>query len=217
MSSSYHLQSDGQTELLNQTLDFLWCFINACPSKWIWLPLAEFWYNSCPHSTTGLSPFVAIYGYAPKHFGISDTDSVVVPELSVWLQERQVMNDLIRQHLHRSKLRMKKQADQNRSERQFAVDDMVFVKLQPYVQSSLTPRSNLKVSFKYFGPYRVLSRIGQVAYLLDLPSSYATHPVFMCPNSRKWWLPLHQLFHLSIPSDIELPRILESFLQHRVR
>ena len=34
MSSSYHPQSDGQTERLNQTMEtFLRCFVNACPSK----------------------------------------------------------------------------------------------------------------------------------------------------------------------------------------
>lgn len=124
MSTSYHPQSDGQTERLNQTVEtFLRCFVNACPSKWLsWLPLAEFWYNCCPHSAIGVSPFVALYGHGPRQFGISDA-AVSVPELSVWLQERQLMTELIKQHLHRSKLRMKKQADQGRTERQFEVRD----------------------------------------------------------------------------------------------
>jgi hypothetical protein len=52
MSSSYHPQSDGQTERLNQSMEtFLRCFVNACPSKWSqWLAAAEFWYNASPHS-----------------------------------------------------------------------------------------------------------------------------------------------------------------------
>jgi transposase InsO family protein len=87
MSSSYHLQLDGQTERLNQTMEtFLCCFVNACPNKWFsWLSLAEFWYNTSPHSATGFSPFQALYGHEPRHFGITILDAVEVPELSSWL------------------------------------------------------------------------------------------------------------------------------------
>ena len=113
MSSSYHPRSDGQTERLNQTLEtFLRCFVNACLTKWSsWIALVEFWYNASSHSALGCSPFEALYGYPPRHFGISVLEDVVVPELSSWLQDHQVMSDLIRQHLARAKQRMKRQAD----------------------------------------------------------------------------------------------------------
>jgi len=52
---------------------------------------------------------------------------------------------------------MKKQADEHRSERQFQIGDLVFVKIQPYVQSSLAQHSNQKLAFKFFGPYRILA------------------------------------------------------------
>lgn len=117
---------------------FLYCFVNACPSKWSsWLSLAEVWYNSTHRSALGRSPFKALYGYVPRHFGISVVDSVTVPELSDWLHDRQVMTDLIHQHLSRAKERMKRQANKERSERHFQVGDLVFVKLQPYVQTTL--------------------------------------------------------------------------------
>lgn len=180
MSTSYHPQSDGQTERLNQTMEtFLRCFVNSCPTKWLQgLPLAEYWYNNCAHSAIGRSPFEALYGCSPKHFGISASDAVAVPELSVWLQDRQVMDAVIKQHLNRSRQRMKRQADKHRSERVFAVGDMVFLKLQPYVQSSLALRSNQKLSFKYFGPFKIVAKVGQVAYRLDLPAYASMHPVF---------------------------------------
>ena len=88
---------------------FLRCFANACPSKWLtWLPLAEYWYNTAPHSALGCSPFEALYGHSPHHFGISATDSVFIPDLAVWLQERRVMSELVHQHLSRAKERMKR-------------------------------------------------------------------------------------------------------------
>lgn len=54
--------------------------------------------------------------------------------------------------------------------------DMVYLKLQPYVQSSVAPREAHKLSFKFFGPYMILARVGKVAYKLQLPSSATIHP-----------------------------------------
>jgi hypothetical protein len=68
MSSAYHPQSDGQTERVNQCLEtFLRCFVHACPSQWShWLSVAQFWYNSSPHSDKGRAPFEVLYGCRPR-------------------------------------------------------------------------------------------------------------------------------------------------------
>jgi hypothetical protein len=87
------------------------------------------------------------------------------------------MQELVHQHLVRAQLRMQRQADKNRSERSFAIGDWVYMKLQPYVQSSISLRAHHKLSFKYFGPYKVTARVGKVAYRLDLPVSSKIHPV----------------------------------------
>jgi hypothetical protein len=178
LSSSYHPQSDGQTERLNQCLEtFLRCFVSACPKKWSsWLPAAEYWYNTSLHSALGCSPFEVLYGRKPRSLGLS-FDAAAPVALSAWLQERSVMQNLIHQHLIRAQTRMKKQADKHRSERSFSVGDWVYMKLQPYVQSSVLPRAHQKLSYKFFGPYRVANRVGSVAYRLELPNSSRIHPV----------------------------------------
>ena len=89
-----------------------------------------------------------------------------------------MMNTLIQQHLVHAQTRMKTQADKSRSERHFSVGDWVYLKLQPYVQASLAPHANQKLAFKFFGPFQVLSRIGDVAYKLQLPATTSIHPVF---------------------------------------
>jgi len=179
MSSSYHPQTDGQTERLNQCLEtFLRCTVHSCPKQWFkWLPLAEFWYNTAFHSASGKSPFEVLYGHPPRHFGISNLSSCSVPDLEEWLKERDLLTKLIQQQLLRAQQRIKSQADKKRSERIFQVGDLVYVKLQPYIQTTVASRSNQKLSFRFFGPFRVLQRVGRVAYKLDLPPSSKIHPV----------------------------------------
>jgi hypothetical protein len=88
------------------------------------------------------------------------------------------MTELVQQHLNSAQHRMKQQADKNRSERQFVVGDLVFLKLQPYVQASVARRSCQKLAFRYFGPYKVMAKIGSVAYKLEMSASSAIHPIF---------------------------------------
>jgi hypothetical protein len=80
-----------------------------------------------------------------------------------------VVSALLKHHLSRAVHRMKQQSDKGRFECEFQVGDLVFLKLQSYVQSSLAPRANQKLSFKFFGPYSVVECTDQVAYRLELP------------------------------------------------
>jgi hypothetical protein len=179
LSSSYHPQTDGQTERVNQSLEaFLRCFAQACPQRWAqWLSLAEYWYNTNWHSALGKSPFEILYNHPPRHFGLVPADASPVTDLQLWLDERNNVLSLLRQQLLRVQQKMKHYADKKRTFREFAVDDMVFLKLQPYIQNSVALCSNEKLAYKFYGPYRVLARVGKVAYRLDLPESSRIHPV----------------------------------------
>jgi hypothetical protein len=88
------------------------------------------------------------------------------------------MVHVVRQHLRRAQQRIKAHADKNRTDREFNMGDSVYLKLQPYVQTSIAARANHKLSFKYFGPYAVLQRIGKAAYKLRLPLGATVHPIF---------------------------------------
>jgi hypothetical protein len=72
---------------------------------------------------------------------------------------------------------MKHQADKNRTEREFVVGEQVYLKLQPFIQTSVATRGNHKLSFRYDGPFKILARVGMVAYKLDLPEDARIHPV----------------------------------------
>lgn len=142
-----------------------------------WLSSAEYWYNTAAHSAIGCSPFEALYGYSPRSLGLPSVQCAAT-DVSNWLQEKQLMNRLLQQHLHRAQHRMKMQADKSRSDRSFQVGDSVYLKRQPYVQTSLAPRANQKLAFKFFGPYKVIGKVGPVAYKLQLPALASIHDVF---------------------------------------
>lgn len=55
---------------------------------------------------------------------------------------------------------------------------MVYLKLQPYRHTSLSTHRCLKLHSKYYGPFRVLARIGKAAYKLLLPEGCHLHNVF---------------------------------------
>jgi hypothetical protein len=83
MSSSYHPQSDGQSERINQCLEtFLRCFGHSCPKqRHKWISIAEYWYNTSYQSSLGYSPFEVLYGHKPMHFRIQADDT----ECSIWI------------------------------------------------------------------------------------------------------------------------------------
>lgn len=179
MSSSYYPQTDGQTERLNQCLEaYLRCTVHASPKQWHkWLPLAEYWYNTTFQSYLGHTPFEVLYGHPPRQLGIMNPLDTVVPDLAEWMKERSLMTTLIQQQLLRAQSRMKSQADKGRSERQFQEGEMVYLKLQPYVQTSVAARPCQKLAFRFYGPFKILKKIGTVAYKLELPTSAHIHPV----------------------------------------
>ncbi|GKV19875.1 hypothetical protein SLEP1_g30075 [Rubroshorea leprosula] len=67
MSSAYHLQTNGQTEVVNHCLEtYLRSMCGIRPKEWVqWLPLAERWYNTNFHTTFKATPFEVLYGQAP--------------------------------------------------------------------------------------------------------------------------------------------------------
>lgn len=86
-----------------------------------------------------------------------------VDSLDQLLQERDIMLDDLKFNMLKAQVRMKQQADKKRKEIEFQVGDYVYLKLQPYKQRSLAKRPNQKSSMRFFGPYKILERVGNVA------------------------------------------------------
>jgi hypothetical protein len=179
MSSAYHPQTDGQTEVVNRSLEqYLRAFASDKPQKWVdWLPLAEFWFNTNYHTSTHTSPFEALYGYPPPTLMEYIPDTNKVEAVEDHLSQRQQAISLLKTNLAAAQERMKLQTDKHRQERVFQVGDWVYLRLQPFKQRSMHQKMG-KLAPKFYGPYQVLQRIGVVAYKLDLPTDARIHPVF---------------------------------------
>jgi len=176
------------------------------PQKWKqMLSQAEFWYNTSFHSAIGCSPFHALYGYDPNT-GYLQVSLEPGNSVSDTVQELQNRAKGLREQLARAQNKMKVAADKHRSDKEYQVGEMVLLKLQPYAQSSLINRPFPKLSFKYFGPYKVTERIGRAAYRLDLPESSQIHPVFHV-SQLKPFLPNYT------PVFSELPKVAELDVQ----
>ena len=88
---------------------------------------------------------------------------------------------------------MKQQSDLHKTEREFQVGDWVYLRIKPYKQQFVAYRASHKLSPRFFGPFKIIQRVGKVAYRLNLPVGSYIHPVFHV--SCSYWF----LYSPSIP------------------
>ncbi|GKB98047.1 ty3-gypsy retrotransposon protein [Tanacetum coccineum] len=179
-SSAYHPQTDGQTEVVNRCLEmYLRAFVFDEPRTWArLLYLAEFCYNTSHHSSINMSPFKALYGRDVTSIHNYVPGSTVTGSIENSLLEHQKIMDSLKHSIEVSKQKMVTQANKHRLEKHFAVGDFVYLRLHKYRQTSVHNSTNQKLSRLFYGPYRVIERIGEVAYKLELPAGSRIHPVF---------------------------------------
>lgn len=131
LSMTYHPETDGQTEVLNRCLEnYLRCMMGERSGDWhFWLPLAEWWYNSTHHSAINSTPYEALYGQPPPHHVSYLAGVSLLPMVDRTLQQREAARKMIQFQLKRAQDRMKQQANRHRSEREFEVGTLVYLKL----------------------------------------------------------------------------------------
>jgi hypothetical protein len=125
-----------------------------------------------------MTPFEAVYGHKPPSVLSYLLGASKVQAVDLTLIAREVILRTLKENLVMAQNRMKQQADQGRSERQFAEGDQVFLRLQAYKKTSLKAEHWKKLAPKFYGPYTVLKRVGQVEYQLAFPNNSKLHPVF---------------------------------------
>jgi hypothetical protein len=77
----------------------------------------------------------------------------------------------------------------------------------------LAPRVNQKLAFKFFMPFKIIQKVGSVAYRLELPSSSGIHPVFHVSLLNKVVGKSQNVSSVLPSEDVEL-QVLEKVLGH---
>ncbi|KAK8949134.1 hypothetical protein KSP39_PZI005042 [Platanthera zijinensis] len=179
-SSAYHPQTDGQTEVVNRSLgSLLRCLVGDHMGTWdLLLPHAQLAYNNSKNRSTGLSPNEIVHGYkAPVPL-----DLIPLPPSYKSSQFAQEFASHVH-HLHKhikdtlaiQYATYQSNANVHKRVSPLEVGDLVMVRLIPERLPSGTIK---KLANRRAGPFRILKKLGENAFLLELPADWGISPIF---------------------------------------
>ncbi|GJR82656.1 putative reverse transcriptase domain-containing protein [Tanacetum coccineum] len=187
MSTTYHPQTDGQSERTIQTLeDMLRACVIDFGNGWVkHLPLVEFSYNNSYHASIKAAPFEALYGQkcrSPVCWAEVGEVQLTGPEIVQETTEKVIQ---IKQRIQAARDRQKSYADLKRKPMEFQVGDRVMLKVSPW-KGVVCFSKRGKLNPRYVGPFKVLEKVGSIAYKLELPQELSrVHNTFHVSNLKK--------------------------------
>ncbi|GKE73184.1 putative reverse transcriptase domain-containing protein [Tanacetum coccineum] len=149
------------------------------------LPLVEFSFNNSYHASIKAAPFEALYRRkcrSPVCWAEVGQIQLTGPEI---VQETTKKVIQIKQRIQAARDRQKSYADLKRKPMEFQVGDRVMLKISPW-KGVVRFGKRGKLNPRYVGPFKVLERIGVVAYKLELPQELSrVHNTFHVSNLKK--------------------------------
>ena len=169
MSTPYHLQTDGQTDRVNQVLE-QYSRTSCTWDRKDWLellPYSEFCYNYTIHSATTVTPFYANFSYHPIDNYPAEVVESNVPAAEEYVENLAKLRTDMRETLLLAGEGITKYYNRHVSEKEptFTVGDKVMVT----AKNIKTKRKSKKLDHKMRGPFKVIWLIGSYAYELALP------------------------------------------------
>nr|GFA21513.1 putative reverse transcriptase domain-containing protein [Tanacetum cinerariifolium] len=187
ISTAYHPETDRQSERTIQTLeDMLRACVIDFGKGWVkHLPLVEFSYNNSYHASIKVAPYETLYGRKCR-------SSVCWAEVGeaqltspVMIQKTTKKIILIKHRIQAAQDRQKSYADQKRKPMEFKVGDRVMLKVSPW-KGVVQFIKRGKLNPRYIGPFKVLAKVGDVAYILKLPQELSrVHHTFHVSTLKK--------------------------------
>ncbi|GJW44956.1 putative reverse transcriptase domain-containing protein [Tanacetum coccineum] len=202
MSTAYHPQTDGQSERTIQTLeDMLRACVIDFGNGWVkHLPLVEFSYNNSYHASIKAAPFEALYGRKCRSpVCWAEVGEVQLTGLEI-VQETTEKIIQVKQRMQAAHDRQKSYADLKRKPMEFEVGDKVMLKVSPW-KGVVRFGKRGKLNPRFVRPFKVIKRVGDVAYKLELPEELSrVHNTFII-HFRVQLKECHCRRPLSVPLD----------------
>jgi hypothetical protein len=186
MSTAFHPQTDGQTERSNRVLeDYLRHYISPSQDDWDeWLPQAEFSVNNAWQESIKNTPFMLNFGQQPRTpLNQSGGREVRVPQASNFARTLEENPARAKASLLAARSRQKLFAHERRREVELAEGQNVLLST---INFKLAHPGTRKLLPKWVGPFKVVERIGKVAYKIELPPNLKMHNVFHVQLLKKY-------------------------------
>src|SRR5258708_6717979 len=184
-STSYHLQTDGQTECMNQEIEaYLRVFVSHRQDDWAdWLPLAEFAYNNKVHAATRRTLFELDVGQHPC-LGVEPMRTSTVEATDTFARRLDHAQEEAKAALEWAADDMKQYYDWNRQAApEYKVGDRVWLSLQNY----LSDRPMKKLDHKLAGPFLITKVVSPAAVKLRLSTREKhVHPIVSISSIRPY-------------------------------
>jgi hypothetical protein len=197
LTTSYHPQADGQTEIMNQTLETaLRCYVSKDRNDWDdYLQPFCLSYNSTPHSSTGYSPAELLFGFKPltasrlltdlgeshgsESLIAAGTDRTEALDLVAdqWINQLEAHRSHAKDCLVFAQAQQQRQYNKGRLIREFEVGDLVLLNTHTLRLLGQEKGRGQKLLPKFDGPFEIQDKLSPITYRIRLSSNYGIHPV----------------------------------------
>jgi len=214
LTTAYHPPADGQTKLLNQSLEIsLRAYIGPSRNNWVkYIDALALSYNTTPHMATGFAPAYLLHGYTPVTSSTLLHNSKGIPQPATGTDSSDEWRGTINQHsgtsLHPIALEMteaflterhhaqealmlgqhfqRRSYNHGRLALDFTKGSLVLLNSHSLCLLRNETGHGRKLLMKYDSPFEVIQKLSPVSYRLWIPESYGIHPILNIAHLEKY-------------------------------